>query len=506
MTALIGTASGLHDFAEQLVNFVTTNATLVANGEEWTVMRHRPHRLANITVNNTTIQRTSDVARRAFHLCRWESRSLNVDDVGSTTSYPRFDGSFPCSIECELTASAEVSTLKIRAAGTISAASSATPKDFSIQFSDDGSSWTTAASVSGEVNWGPDEVRSFAVPSSGAHLHWRISVSAAVSSSSDLEFDSLIMEDSSGNIVNHYGDEVILRGQGSSGVDEIYVGFRTEHDPVNDWHNMILNGFTGYNSSDDNFFTQPGGIDGFAEGNDMGCPMVPLWDQTIQFWISTEGRCIRFACKVSTSFEAGYLGFFLPYAAPSQYPYPMAIGGSLMNSSSSTNSRKSEWRFSYNNFKHSCYVAPSGNSGGSTKADSTLMVRTAGGQWKSFSGRNSSSNADTLSRMVIGETPPFAVSGVKAGVWPSCSVSTSSSLATLPLKRTQQGGYAVEPCALLIGDSTDRAVLGILDGVEAISGDANAPENTTLIDGNNYVVLQNASRAGIGEFFVMRIS
>ncbi len=53
------------------------------------------------------------------------------------------------------------------------------PKDFSIQWSDDGTTWTTARSWTNETGWAnPASTRHYAFPSAGSHLHWRINVTA----------------------------------------------------------------------------------------------------------------------------------------------------------------------------------------------------------------------------------------------------------------------------------------------------------------------------------------
>lgn len=52
------------------------------------------------------------------------------------------------------------------------------PKDFSIQYSDDGSAWTNAASWTGQTWANPSLRRAYTFASVGAHLHWRINVTA----------------------------------------------------------------------------------------------------------------------------------------------------------------------------------------------------------------------------------------------------------------------------------------------------------------------------------------
>ena len=59
--------------------------------------------------------------------------------------------------------------------GEAGAASDA-PKAFSLDYSDDGNSWTTMQSWADEGNWTPWEQRRYLVPGASAHAYWRLSV------------------------------------------------------------------------------------------------------------------------------------------------------------------------------------------------------------------------------------------------------------------------------------------------------------------------------------------
>lgn len=51
------------------------------------------------------------------------------------------------------------------------------PKDFTIQYSDDNSAWTTASTITNQTAWGSNEVRTFTFASAGTHRYWRVNVS-----------------------------------------------------------------------------------------------------------------------------------------------------------------------------------------------------------------------------------------------------------------------------------------------------------------------------------------
>lgn len=113
--------------------------------------------------------------------------------------------------------------------------------------------------------------------------------------------------------------ELILKGQGFTGTEEIYVGVRTYQDASADYYNLCVATFTGYVPSN-TFDTQPG----------VRLSGVPAHNQRIDYWLSVNPQRIICCMKVGTPvYEHFYIGKFFPYARPSQYPYPMICGGML---------------------------------------------------------------------------------------------------------------------------------------------------------------------------------
>ncbi|KXZ66813.1 hypothetical protein [Acinetobacter venetianus] len=113
--------------------------------------------------------------------------------------------------------------------------------------------------------------------------------------------------------------ELILKGQGYSGTEEIYVGVRTYQDASADYYNLCVATFTGYVPSN-TFDTQPSArLSG-----------VPAHNQRIDYWLTVNPQRIACCMKVGTPvYEHFYIGKFFPYARPSQYPYPVVCGGML---------------------------------------------------------------------------------------------------------------------------------------------------------------------------------
>lgn len=113
--------------------------------------------------------------------------------------------------------------------------------------------------------------------------------------------------------------ELILKGKGYTGTEEIYVGVRTYQNPSADYYNLCVATFTGYVPSN-TFDTQPG----------VRLSGVPAHNQRIDYWLTVNPQRIACCMKVGTPvYEHFYIGKFFPYARPSQYPYPIVCGGML---------------------------------------------------------------------------------------------------------------------------------------------------------------------------------
>jgi len=115
--------------------------------------------------------------------------------------------------------------------------------------------------------------------------------------------------------------ELILKGPGLAGVDEIFIGIRSDQNVASDAYNWHIQGATGYLP-----------LDAWADQpNASPNRHMALWNQPMPYWFVGDGRRIMVAARVSTRVMFIHLGFILPYATPGQYPYPLLIVGSSAN-------------------------------------------------------------------------------------------------------------------------------------------------------------------------------
>ena len=234
--------------------------------------------------------------------------------------------------------------------------------------------------------------------------------------------------------------ELILRGEGLSGDDEIFVGFQCYQDAAADYYNIGIGAFTGYVSGN-TFANQPG----------ANIKATPAHNQRIDYWLTINAQRIALGMKVGTPvYEPVYLGKILPYSTPGQYPYPVVCIGSLASMSAT--------RFS--NTSH--IMGYKGNT-------AVMSLRAPGGTW---------ANPHAL---------PWS-NDYLAG-------------ATSQLRDTA-GVYTLHP--VILHDNAAN-VWGELDGIAHISGFNNAVENTLVVGGKTWVVLQDVARTGFNDYYALRL-
>jgi hypothetical protein len=242
--------------------------------------------------------------------------------------------------------------------------------------------------------------------------------------------------------------ELILKGVGLSGTEEIYIGFRTYHSVSADYYNLTSACFTGYVSG--NAFTaQPG----YAEFGVCG------HNQRIDYWLAVNAQRIFFGLKVGTPvYEVGYAGKYFPYATPGQYPYPVACIGTLPAGTPAT-------RYSDTSASHSSGVKGLGNG----------SLRDLNGTWQQF----------------------------RTQAW-------TADFNNSPTVRRDTGGYyAALKTVLMTGNANNPNgsgnVWGELDGIRYVSGFNNLTENTMTISTVQHVVLQDVFRTGIGDYMLLEM-
>jgi hypothetical protein len=511
MANLVATATDFEDLFGDIVSFLSTNVDLVAANQEWEVLRLRRDNLAGITTN--MVDTATGANRRIVHTARYDPRTLNINNP--TASAEAVYGTVAVTagtsfVSYQLRQTRTVAKVRYRAATTASGTfTNAALRSFRLQYSDDGSTWTTALTVVNTPAFAVGEWRDFAVPGTpGSHVYWRIIVDA-VQSGTNVAWSNLMLLEADDTVANHFGSEAIFKAPGLAGTDEIYTGVRSEYDTTNGWYNLFWNGYTGFDPNEQSWFQQPGALPGYG-ASEMRCvPMTACWNSPMPYWLVASGRSFRMGVKVSTVYGSAYLGFGLPYAQPDQYPYPLVVAGSLAPAGST---RGPEWRYSVADYFHGSIAGPGSNHGAWTTPPvdqyTTMYMRSVDGSWWGLSNRptTSSTGSETVVRPDQGGTYPYVPSGNARGVWPHMqfSPSATSDKGRYQYRENLGGGYMLIQC-LILSRLPVSAPQMELEGVFWISGYTNAPENTGVFGGKTHVVFQNAYRNTVHEFFALSL-
>lgn len=231
--------------------------------------------------------------------------------------------------------------------------------------------------------------------------------------------------------------ELIMMAPGFSGTEEIYVGFRTYHSVANDYYNLLAGAFTGYVAGN-SFDSQPSArLSG-----------VPAHNQRIDYWLTVNPQRIALCMKVGTPvYEHAYVGKALPYARPTQFPYPLVCGGALAGAAAT--------RFS-DTAHHFPYSANHARFGFRSNAG---WIQPTTWPWNN--------------------------------TWITSNNQIRPSVINYPTLKIK------------IQDSAN--IYGNLDGIEMITGFNNIVENTFTRDGDTWVVLQNVGRTGFNDYIAMRL-
>jgi hypothetical protein len=181
--------------------------------------------------------------------------------------------------------------------------------------------------------------------------------------------------------------------------------------------------------------------------------------------------------KISTVYQMMYMGFMIPTGSPSEYPYPLFVGGCGANSGD---------RWSVVSETHRAFWDPAGSSDtGST--NSSAHLRTPGGAWRQFANRNSSGGA--------------MFSGAGSRIHPyNFNILDSAHL----FGQAYAGGYALMP-TVLYSSADGGNIFGELEGVFHVSGFSNASENLVNVSGVDHLVVQNVYRTGVYNYAAFRL-
>lgn len=251
---------------------------------------------------------------------------------------------------------------------------------------------------------------------------------------------------------------MVWRAPGASGDDRITLGAVTLQQTATDIFNLYFSGGTHFNSA------IPRTADAPLAGLVNNSEMVGIFTdrRAFRYWFFASGRRAIIVTNVNSVYSSAYLGFILPVNSPVEYPYPLAVAGSI----NKTVTRYSEGR--------GVSVAH--------PADGTFWLLYPEQMWRDFRYKYSSrgryifpdNDADTYIKRML----------------PSWG-----------------GNYPLFPVEMRVVNGDERLFFGALDGVYRLPGSGRASEDVvTMSDGRRFIVFQNAANITTADYFAVEMA
>lgn len=294
-------------------------------------------------------------------------------------------------------------------------------------------------------------------------------------------------EDSNSNSELRNLTDIVLRGKGLTNQNSIYVGLRREDLGGLDASEIQLFGMTGVSSVSDSVRLHV---------NVQPHPSRTLIrNQSMNYWFAANGRRFTGVVRVGVQYEAFYAGFFLPYADPIQYPYPLFVGGSC-GGGGTLNSF--DWRSltdDHSNFPFANMDATIGQD-----YNPSAWMLGPDGSWLRVSKNTDNTNVYLAPENFGGDFGGLADTlNLTAGANGYGYRTIRERLAS-----AYGGEQTMIPITLCQARPTEQT-FGVLDGVYYIQGRSQLTESLVRMNDQVHAVFQNVFRAGLNDFFAIRM-
>lgn len=460
-----GTANGHLDLLDRLWTFLTTNPSLVAAGQQWggvkQQMLYRKAWTGRIAFNgyttNATTMPDAPPSWLALDYSTYNFKgTINIPAAGSYKFY--VDSRGPASVYIDGTnvtarttdaASGVVGNFVDNAfsnAITLTAGN----HELEIRYVNESGMGANSALALGWLK--PGDASPSIVPAgnlSNIEVHWqpwgvtlaRPGSAADTKRMTDCRYLHLI-------------------GPGMDGSKAIHVEITSYNEANRDYANWLLKYGIGTAFQDTG-----AGVLSPSNGNKW----MPLATSPLKYWFVANGQRFIVVAKVSTLYISCYCGFFLPYATPQEYPYPIMIGASA-----GTNIRYTDT--AYKNFRS--FWHPKSESAGDDEAyqRTSLSIRMPSGSEMFFDNDAANSN-------IIGGTYPYR--------------------GQISYRPAIEGEYVLTPIILFNTSRSDT--YGELDGIYHVNGYSIQSEDVVTIGGVDHLVVQSANMSGSGTYAAIRL-
>lgn len=287
--------------------------------------------------------------------------------------------------------------------------------------------------------------------------------------------------DDGGATADGRGSVLNVRGPGVGAGQNVYVNISTVNStllPANGWQ---ISASIGYSSA----------VAWGNQQNESPQPFLNLWNSTINYWFFVNDRRIVVVAQTSTVFVSAYMGMFLPWATPAQYPLPLLVAGD--------SPVQQNWSTSISGRRMMCDC---GQGAGYLRDPNGLWIQIA----------NEVANSAVNDQGYVAGSPallamiwPWSAGSSNTGNssvngWNPSAFGQSSGGGLDSLIPTAQGERFVWPTMIL---SATSPPLGSLDGVYCSFGSGLSTTATVTANSRTFLCFQNIARTSGNDFFLM---
>jgi len=262
---------------------------------------------------------------------------------------------------------------------------------------------------------------------------------------------------------------------GAGAGKHMFLNIETQYDIGNGYYSWKLWGATAWDSGESgDFGAQPGA---------GGPSFFNLWQNSIDYWFYANDRRVIVVAKCSTNYMSMYAGFFLPFALPSEYPFPHCIIGSYPDIQAPD----------YNNARNSMIADPGAN----------------GAAWYR---RRTTETWIEIENQANSATSIAPSTGQRAFLWPHKTGRTqgygTGSQADYwgpngfhAMKLNYEDESPLMQCHII--DLLDLTCVGALEGVYSTTGFNRSTEQVITVGSRTFRLFQRAFRNQAGDFFAV---
>lgn len=256
----------------------------------------------------------------------------------------------------------------------------------------------------------------------------------------------------------------------------VHINIRTWTSAVSGYYNWEIRGARGYDSGV-TFENQPGTFQ-TQSGEEQLVPTLTLNNSNITYWFIINDRRVIVMAKVDGRYANMYAGFILPYATPSEYPFPMYVAGSA--GSYITTDSQGDYNLG------SCF----------DPMDESARLQHVSGNWEIVANyqRTASKSTTNASTQSYG----------RVSTWPYRTQSLIFSLLHLSHSGDATPIYPLIPIIIFSRITNETNLFGELDGIYYTPGVGAAPEDSFTISSEDYIVTQSMYRSNTEDFAVIK--